>query len=52
MITPDSTDHEWFQVTMVCGNFDNKQDADTFVKVAKQWAGTTFIGAEVKGSWH
>lgn len=52
MIRPDSTDCEWFQVTVVLGNFDNRNDAETAVKVMKKHAGTAFISAEVKGSWH
>lgn len=52
MITPSSTNHEWFQITMVLGHFDNRKDAEACLKVMKDIAGTTFISAEIKGSWH
>jgi hypothetical protein len=47
---PDDHNKEWFQVTVVFGNFDSKEDATDFRDYMK--TNDMFVSDEIKGSWH
>lgn len=50
MRQPTSHDHEWFQATVVLGNFDSHAEA---LAAAKEFEKRDdFVTLEVKGSWH
>lgn len=50
MRNPDSHDHEWWQATIVLGNFDNELDAIN--AIAEFQNRDDFVAGTTKGSWH
>lgn len=50
MLTPDSHDHEWFQVTVTLGNFDSYKEA--YAAKQEVQRREDFVTADIKGSWH
>jgi len=50
MKIPESHDHEWFQATVVLGNFDSNEEARDAIRQLE--SRDDFVTGEIKGSWH